>query len=129
VHDHLRSHRRLAFRAVATQAAVALLAGATAAMVAGRIAGLAAGIGAASMTLASAVQAQLALGGGVQSPGAAFSRLLLGTLGKWLVVVVVWWGAMGVIGKAPAWALGGFFAALLVHPLVVLLDTKVKRER
>ena len=81
------------------------------------------------MALANAVHAQFALGGGVQSPGAAFARLLLGTLGKWLVVVVVWWGAIEVIGKAPLAALCGLFAASLVHPLVVLLDTKVKRER
>jgi hypothetical protein len=129
VHDHLRRHRRLAFRAVAIQAAVTLVAGATAAACAGSNAGWAAGIGAVSIALATAVQAQLALAGGVQSPGSAFARLLLGTLAKWVVVVAVWWGAIGVVGKAPVWALAGLSAALLVHPLTVLLDTKVKRER
>jgi hypothetical protein len=129
VQDHLGSHRRLAFRAVAVQAAVALLAGAVATATAGRIAGLAAAIGAASVALASAVQAQLALGGGIAPPSVAFARLLLGTLAKWLVVVAVWWGAIAIIGKAPIAAVAGLLAALLVHPLVVLLGTKVKRER
>lgn len=129
MHDHLRRHRRLAFRAVALQAAVALVAGATAAICVGSDAGWAAVIGAISIALANAVQAQLALSGGVQSPGSAFARLLFGTLAKWVVVVAVWWGAIGVVGKAPLWALAGLSAALLMHPLLVLLDTKVKRER
>jgi hypothetical protein len=108
---------------------VALLAGAVASASAGRNAGFAAVIGAASVALASAVQAQLALGGGIASPGVAFARLLLGTLAKWLVVIAVWWGAIAIIGKAPIAAVAGLLAALLVHPLVVLLGTKVKRER
>ena len=127
--DHLGSHRRLAFRAVAVQSAVALLAGAVAPAPAGRIAGLAAAIGAASVALASAVQAQLALGDGIAPPSVAFARLLLGTLAKWLVVVAVWWGAIAIIGKAPIAAVAGLLAALLVHPLVFILGTKVKRER
>jgi hypothetical protein len=129
VQDHLGSHRRLAFRAAAVQAAVALLAGAVASASAGRIAGFAAAIGAASVALASVVQAQLALGGGIAPPGVAFARLLLGTLAKWLVIVAVWWGAIAIVGKAPIAAVAGLLAALLAHPLVVLLGTKVKRER
>jgi hypothetical protein len=129
VQDHLGSHRRLAFRAAAVQAAVALLAGAIASASAGRIAGFAAAIGAASVALASVVQAQLALGGGIAPPGVAFARLLLGTLAKWLVIVAVWWGAIAIVGKAPIAAVAGLLAALLAHPLVVLLGTKVKRER
>jgi hypothetical protein len=129
VQDHLGSHRRLAFRAVAFQAATAVLAGLVAWLVAGRIAGLAAVIGAMSMALANAAQAQLALGGGVQVPGAAFARLLLGTLAKWLVVVAVWWGAIAVVGKAPLAALAGLLAAAVVHPLVVLFGSRMKRER
>lgn len=108
---------------------MALLAGAVAGVVAGTEAGLASGIGALSLALANAVQAQLALGGGVQAAGVAFARLLFGTLAKWLIVVVVWWGAIAVIGKAPLAALCGLFAASMVYPLVVLLGTKVKRER
>jgi hypothetical protein len=50
-------------------------------------------------------------------------------LAKWLVVIAVWWGAIAIIGKAPIAAVAGLLAALLVHPLVVLLGTKVKRER
>jgi hypothetical protein len=129
VRDPLSSHRRLAFRAVAWQFAIALLAGIVAGVVAGRIAGIAAAIGAMSLALANAAQAQLALGGGVQPAGAALARLVLGTLLKWLVVIVVWWGAIAVIGKAPLAALCGLFAAWLAHPLVFLHGTKVKRER
>ena len=129
VQDHLGSNRRLAFRAVAFQAAVAVLAGLVAGALAGRIAGLAACIGAASMALANAAQTQIALGGGVQVPGAAFARLLLGTLAKWLVVVAVWWGAIAIVGAAPVPAIGGLLAAALVHPLVVFLGSRMKRER
>jgi hypothetical protein len=129
VQDHLGSNRRLAFRAVAFQAAVALLAGLVAGVVAGRIAGFAACIGAASMALANAAQAQIALGGGVQVAGSAFARLLLGTLAKWFLVVAVWWGAIAVVGAAPIAALCGLFAAALVHPLVVFHGSRMKRER
>jgi hypothetical protein len=130
VQDHLSSHRRLAFRAVACQALVAVFAGAAAAgAISGRTAGMAAAIGAGSVAVANALQAQVALGGGVQPPSAVFLRLLLGTLVKWLVVVALWWSSIGVIGKAPLFAIGGLLAASLVHPLVVYLGTKVKRER
>ena len=81
------------------------------------------------MAVANALQAQVALGGGVLPPSAAFARLLLGTLVKWFVVVAVWWSSIGVIGKAPLAALCGLFAASLAYPLVVYLGTKVKRER
>jgi ATP synthase protein I len=129
VQDPLASHRHLAYRAVAWQAATALIAGAVAGIVAGTDAGIAAGLGALSLALANAVHAWLALGGGVQAAGVAFARLLLGTLAKWLIVVAVWWGAIEVVGKAPLAALCGLLAASLAHPLVVLLGTKVKRER
>lgn len=129
VQDHLGSNRRLAFRAVAFQAAAALLAGLVAGALAGRIAGFAACIGGTSMALANAAQAHIALGGGVQVPGAAFARLLLGTLVKWFVVVAVWWGAIAVVGAAPLSALGGLLAAAVVHPLVVFHGSRVKRER
>jgi hypothetical protein len=129
VQDHLTRQRRIAFLAAGCQGLLAILAGSVAWMLAGKDAGRSAGIGAASLALASAAQAQMALGGGVQPPGAAFARLLLGTLAKWFVVVVVWWGAIAVIGKAPLAAVCGLLAASLVQPLVVLLGTKVKRER
>jgi ATP synthase protein I len=129
VPDHLGSHRRLAYRAAIAQTGVALAAGIAATASSGRIAGLAAGIGAMSIALAGAVQAFVALGGGIQAPGSAFARLLLGTLAKWLVVAAVWWGAIGIIGKAPFAAVAGLLAAMVTHPLVVLLGTKVKRER
>jgi hypothetical protein len=129
VQDHLSSHRHLAYRAVACQFLVALSAGALAGATSGRTAGWAAAIGAGSVALANALQAHVALGGGVVPPSIAFSRLLLGTLVKWFVVVAVWWSAISVIGKAPMAAIGGLFAASLAYPLVVYLGTKVKRER
>ena len=118
--EHLRSHRRLAYRAVAVQALVALATAAVALAVSGRTAGTAAAIGAGSVAVANALQAHLA---------AAFLRLLLGTLVKWLVVVAVWWASIGVIGKAPLAAICGLLAASLAHPLVIHSGTKVKRER
>lgn len=90
---------------------------------------MAAAIGAGSVTVANALQARLALGGGVQPPSAAFLRLLLGTLVKWFVVVAVWWSSIAVVGKAPLAAIVGLFAASLAHPLVIHFGTKVKRER
>ena len=114
---------------MACQALVAVAAAAIAGAVWGATAGLAAAIGAGSMAVANALQAQLALGGRVQPPGAAFLRLVLGTMLKWLVVFAVWWSSIGVIGKAPLAAIAGLLAATLAHPLVVYFGTKVKRER
>ena len=127
--DHLGSHRRLAYRAVAWQALVALVAAAVAFAFSGRTAGMAAAIGAGSVAAANALQARIALGGGVQAPSAAFVRLLLGTLLKWLVVVAVLWSTIPVVGKAPLATILGLLAASLAHSLVVSFGTKVKRER
>ena len=96
---------------------------------AGANSGLAALIGGSSLALANAAAAQLSLGGGVQTPRAAYARLLLGTIFKWLLVVGVWLVAMAVLKKAPLAAILGLLAAAVAHPVAIIFAAKVKRER
>ena len=50
---------------------------------------LAAAIGGAAMAAGNALSIALSLGGGIQRAPAAFGRLLLGAMGKWMVVLAI----------------------------------------
>lgn len=127
--DHLSANRGIAFRAVAWQALISALTGLLAWGLVGGNAGLAALIGGSSLAFANAAAAQLALGGGVQTPRAAYARLLLGTILKWVLVVGMWLGAMDVLKRAPLAAILGLLASMATHPVAILFVAKVKRER
>ena len=71
----------------------------------------------AAMLAGNLAVAAVALRGGVIPAGAAFARLLLGTVGKWLLVAAVLAVALVVL-KLPALAL---LAGLLVSELAYLL--------
>ena len=74
-------------RAVAIQAAVATLV-ALAFLALGTRHALAAAVGGIAMLAGNGLAVAVALGGGIQPARAAFARLLLGTLAKWVVVLV-----------------------------------------
>src|SRR3546814_16353956 len=101
VHDPIATGRRAALRAVSIQAIVALLVAVGMLLLAGRIHGLAAAAGGIAMLAGNALAAAVALGGGIQPARAAFARLMLGTLGKWVVVMAVLAVGLGVY-KMPA---------------------------
>ncbi len=80
------------------------------------------------MLSGNALAAAVALGGGIQSARAAFARLLLGTLGKWVVVMAVLAVGFGAWRLPPLPALVGVIAGLLAY-LVGLNLGRVMRER
>lgn len=80
------------------------------------------------MLSGNALAAVVALGGGIQSARAAFARLLLGTLGKWIVVMGVLVVGFGLWHLPPLPALVGVIAGLLAY-LVGLNLRRAMRER
>lgn len=127
MHDPVAAGRRSAHRALALQAGVAALV-ALAFVAQGLQQALSAAIGGGALLLGNALAAGLALGGGIQSARAAFARLLLGTLGKWAVVMGVLAVGFGAWRLPPLPALVGVVAGLLAY-LVGLNLGRVKRER
>lgn len=117
VHDPIATGRRAALRAVAIQAAVALLVAAGISLSAGPRQGLAAAAGGIAMLAGNGLAAVVALGGGIQRAPAAYARLLLGTLGKWLVVMVVLAVALGPLRLPPLPTLAGLAAGMLAYLL------------
>jgi F0F1-type ATP synthase assembly protein I len=128
VHDPIATGRRAALRAVAVQAIVALLVAVGILLSAGLEAGLAAAAGGIAMLAGNALAAVVALGGGIQPASAAFARLMLGTLGKWVVVVAVLAVALGVLGLPALPILVGLAAGMLAY-LLALHGIKSKRQQ
>jgi F0F1-type ATP synthase assembly protein I len=118
--------RRAATRAVAVQAAVALFVAAGFLVIGPRQA-LAAAVGGIAMLLANALNLALALGGGIQPASAAFARLLLGTLGKWLVAMVVVAVALGAWHLPALPLLAGLAAGVLAYLLALNLRAGQQR--
>ena len=128
MHDPVASGRRSALRAVAISAIVVGLV-ALAFVMQGPQQALAALVGGMTMILGNALAAILALGGGIQPARAAFARLLLGTLGKWALVVGGLAIALGTWGLAPLPTLAGVVAGLLAYLLGLNFGNRAKRER
>ena len=126
MHDPIATGRRVALRAVAIQAIVALLVAAGMLLSAGLEQGLAAAAGGIAMLAGNALAAMVALGGGIQPASAAFARLMLGTLGKWVVVMAVLAVALGVFGLPALSTLVGLAAGMLAY-LLALHGTKSTR--
>ncbi|MEO5566231.1 MAG: hypothetical protein ABIR05_06190 [Luteimonas sp.] len=127
MHDPIATGRSAALRAVAIQAAAALLVTTVIGLLAGPMAGLAAAAGGLAMLAGNAVAAVVALGGGIQTAGAAFARLMLGTLGKWVVVMVVLAVALGPWRLPALPAVGGMAAGMLAYLLA--LNSNTRRQR
>ena len=115
-------------RAVAIQAVVALLVALLFLAVAGPRQGLAAAAGGIAMLAGNGLAAAVALGGGIQPAGAAFTRLLLGMLGKWVVALVVVAVALGPLRLPPLPLLAGLAAGMLAYLLAVQMNTQ-RRQR
>ena len=126
MHDPIATGRRAALRAVAVQAIVALLVAVGMLLSAGLEQGLAAAAGGIAMLAGNALAAMVALGGGIQPASAAFARLMLGTLGKWVVVMAVLAVALGVFGLPALSTLVGLAAGMLAY-LLALHGTKSTR--
>jgi F0F1-type ATP synthase assembly protein I len=124
VHDPIATGRSAALRAVAIQAAAALLVAGGMWLLAGPRQGLAAVAGGLAMLAGNALAAVVALGGGIQSARAAFARLLLGTLGKWVVVMLVLAVALGALRLPALPTLAGLAAGMLAY---LLASTRQQR--
>jgi hypothetical protein len=74
--------------------------------------------------------AGLALGGGIVPARAAYARLLLGLLGKWLLVVVAIAIALGAWRMPPLPVLAGLVAGLLAYHVAmqVLSSNRLNRD-
>ncbi|MDQ2702403.1 MAG: hypothetical protein M3Y70_06210 [Pseudomonadota bacterium] len=128
MHDPIATGRRAALRAVAIQAIVALLVAVGLLLSAGRIHGLAAAAGGIAMLAGNALAAAVALGGGIQPARAAFARLMLATLGKWVVVMAVLAVAWGVFRLPAPSTLVGLAAGMLAY-LLVLHGMSTRQQR
>lgn len=113
---------------MAYQAAAVLLV-ALALLLVGDTASVAALLGGAGAVVGSALAAIIALGGGVVTARSAFSRLVLATVLKWLIVITVFAVASGVWRMAPFPLLAGLAVALAAHPLALNFCVRVERER
>ena len=71
--------------------------------------------------------AAVALGGGIQPAGAAFARLLLGTLGKWVVALAVIVVALGPLRLPPLPLLAGLAAGMPAYLLALNLTQRRQR--
>jgi ATP synthase protein I len=120
--------RSAALRAVAYQVAAVLVV-ALAFLRMGAPASLAAFLGGSSVVLGTALAATIALGGGVATARSAFSRLMLATGLKWLVIFTIFAIASGVWRMAPLPMLAGLAVALIAHPLALNFCVRVERER
>jgi F0F1-type ATP synthase assembly protein I len=133
VHDPIAAGRRSALRAVALQAA-ASVAVALVFLLQGPAHALAAGWGGAAMVAGNALAARLALGGGIGPAAAAFGRLVLAVLAKWLVALAGFAIGLGVWRLPPLPMLVGLAAGLLAYLLALnvgrlKLGHGVERER
>jgi hypothetical protein len=114
-------------RAVSIQALVAALV-AAAFLVQGPRAALAAAVAGGAMVAGNALAAMTALGGGIQPARLAFLRLLLGVLGKWVVVLAVFAVALGAWRLPPLPMLAGLAAGVLAYLLALNLCKAPRAE-
>lgn len=88
---------------------------------------LGAAVGGIAMLAGNGLAAAVALGGGIQPAGAAFARLLLGTLLKWLAVLVVVVVALQAWRLPPLATLAGLVAGVLANLLALNLRSANRR--
>jgi F0F1-type ATP synthase assembly protein I len=125
VHDPIAAGRRSALRAVVVQAAVSAVV-ALGFLAQGPAHALAAGWGGIAMVLGNALAACVALGG-MAHAGAAFARLMLATLGKWMVALLCLAIGLGVWRLPSLPMVIGLAAGLLAY-LVALNAGSLKRR-
>jgi len=108
---------RLARKTVLAQLVTGAIVAGAAGLIAGPRAAAAAATGAAVVALGSLLMARALLGGGVQSATGALGRLVLGMLGKWVLVAVAFALAVGIL-KLPVLPLIAGLAAAVVASTV-----------
>ncbi|WP_132986054.1 hypothetical protein [Luteimonas terricola] len=114
----LAAGSRLVRRTIAWQV-IAVAALALALFAKGSAWAVAAVAGGAAITAGGALYGVLALGGGIAPAAGALSRLVLGLLAKWFVVIAVLFVAIAVV-RLPALAvIGGVVAALVAQVLAM----------
>jgi len=91
----VQAGRRLARRAVVSQAVATLLASLVC-LTFGPEAALGAFVGGAAIAIGSAIAGGFTFAGGVSGAGAIFARLLLGTAAKWMLAIVAMYVAIAV---------------------------------
>lgn len=128
VFNSLTANRRLAFRMVAVQAAVATLV-ALAFLLQGAQAALAAGIGGGAVALGSLVLAWRSMMGPAYSGGLALARLVSGLILKWFVVLGALYVSLGRLGLPPVPLLAGLVATMAAAFLTQRSKAKVSSER
>ena len=128
MHDPVAVGRRTAHRALAIEAAFVLLVS-LAFLSQGPQPALAAAVGGGAVLMGNALAAFVALGGGIQSARAAFARLLLGTVAKWVVVMGVLAISFGAWRISPLPVLVGVVASMLAYLLGFNFSSRFKRER
>jgi F0F1-type ATP synthase assembly protein I len=116
--NSMAANRRLAFRMVAIQAAVAALV-ALAFLFQDTRAALAAAIGGGAMVLGSLLLAWRSMLGPAYSAGLAMTRLISGIVLKWFVVIGALYLALARLGLPPlpllAGLVGAMAASFLIH--------------
>lgn len=130
MHDPVAAGRRTAYRAIAVQAAVVGVV-AAAFLFSGTRQAVSAAAGGMALVAGHLLVAALALGGGIVPARAAFARLLLGLLGKWLLVVVAVAIALEAWRLPPLPMLAGLVAGLLAYhvALQVLSSNRLNRDK
>lgn len=113
---------RLARKTVLAQLVTGLVVAGAAGLWAGPKAAVAAALGALAIVLGSLLLARALVGGGVQSATGALGRLLLGMVGKWVLVAAVFVLAIG-IWKLPVLPLIAGLAAAVVASAVAATRT------
>ena len=114
MHDPIAAGRSAAARAVAIEV-VATGIVAVGFLVLDTRHALAAALGGAAMAGGNAAAAAIALSGGIQRAPAAFARLLLGVMAKWLVVIAVFAVVLVAWRLPPVPALAGLAASTLAY--------------
>ena len=109
--NSLTANRRLAFRMVAVQAAVATLV-ALAFLLQDARAALAAGFGGGAVALGSFVLAARMMTGKAYSAGLALSRMVSGLILKWFVVLGALYVSLARLGLPPLPLLAGLLATM-----------------
>jgi hypothetical protein len=128
VFNSLADNRRLAFRLVAVQVAVAMLAAAGFALRDAPSA-LAAGFGGGAVAAGSAALAWRSLFGPAMSAGTALSRMVSGLLLKWFVVLGAVYVALARLGLPPLPLLAGMAATMFASFLTQGFQARVSSER
>lgn len=130
MHDPVAAGRRTAYHAIAVQAAVVGVV-AAAFLFSGTRQALSAAVGGMALVAGHLLVAALALGGGIVPARAAFARLLLGLLGKWLLVVVAVAIALEAWRLPPLPMLAGLVAGLLAYHVAmqVLSSNRLNRDK